>query len=102
MSAHALARRADTDRATFPIVQISLDLTSLDDALDTAAIAVDAGVDWLEAGTPLLKLNPVDGEVVTVGIVQVTLQPRLCRESRTIICGVQGALLPSDQVAVQG
>ena len=42
------------DRLTFPIVQISLDVTSLDEALDTAAIAVDAGVDWLEAGTPLL------------------------------------------------
>jgi len=42
------------DQLTFPIVQISLDLTSLDEALETAAIAVDAGVDWLEAGTPLL------------------------------------------------
>src|SRR5918995_3292156 len=42
------------DRLTYPIVQISLDLTSLDEALETAAIAVDAGVDWLEAGTPLL------------------------------------------------
>src|SRR6187455_1599010 len=42
------------DRLTFPVVQISLDLTSLDEALETAAIAVDAGVDWLEAGTPLL------------------------------------------------
>jgi len=30
------------NRLTFPIVQISLDLTSLDEALDTAAIAVDA------------------------------------------------------------
>jgi len=39
---------------TFPIVQISLDLTSIDEALETASIAVDAGVDWLEAGTPLL------------------------------------------------
>jgi 3-hexulose-6-phosphate synthase len=37
-----------------PIVQLSLDLTSIDEALDTAAVAVDAGVDWLEAGTPLL------------------------------------------------
>jgi 3-hexulose-6-phosphate synthase/6-phospho-3-hexuloisomerase len=37
-----------------PIVQISLDLTDLQEALDTARIAVDAGVDWLEAGTPLL------------------------------------------------
>jgi 3-hexulose-6-phosphate synthase len=39
---------------TSPIVQISLDLTSLDEAIETARIAVDAGVDWLEAGTPLL------------------------------------------------
>lgn len=37
-----------------PIVQLSLDLTSLDEALDTAAIGVEAGVDWLEAGTPLI------------------------------------------------
>jgi 3-hexulose-6-phosphate synthase/6-phospho-3-hexuloisomerase len=37
-----------------PIVQISLDLIDIDDALDTALIAVEAGVDWLEAGTPLL------------------------------------------------
>jgi 3-hexulose-6-phosphate synthase len=43
-----------TDPLTFPIVQISLDLTSIDEALDTAALAVEAGVDWLEAGTPLL------------------------------------------------
>lgn len=39
---------------TTPIVQISLDLTSLAEAVETAAIAVEAGVDWLEAGTPLL------------------------------------------------
>jgi 3-hexulose-6-phosphate synthase len=37
-----------------PIVQISLDLTSLEEAVDTARIAVEAGVDWLEAGTPLI------------------------------------------------
>ena len=42
------------DSLTFPVVQISLDLTNMDEALDTAAIAVEAGVDWLEAGTPLL------------------------------------------------
>ena len=38
----------------FPIVQLSLDLTSLDEAVETAGIAAAAGVDWLEAGTPLL------------------------------------------------
>jgi len=37
-----------------PIVQISLDLTDLDEAMDTAALAIRAGVDWLEVGTPLV------------------------------------------------
>src|SRR5205809_486905 len=46
--------RVDLDTLTYPIVQLSLDLTSLDEALETAAVGVAAGVDWLEAGTPLL------------------------------------------------
>lgn len=37
-----------------PIVQISLDLTTIDEALEMAKVAVEAGVDWIEAGTPLL------------------------------------------------
>jgi 3-hexulose-6-phosphate synthase len=37
-----------------PKVQISLDLTHLEDALATAELALKAGVDWLEAGTPLI------------------------------------------------
>ena len=37
-----------------PKVQISLDLTSIRKAIETAHIAVRAGVDWLEAGTPLV------------------------------------------------
>jgi 3-hexulose-6-phosphate synthase len=44
-----------------PIVQISLDLTDLDEAVDTARIAVEAGVDWLEAGTPLLLAEGLRG-----------------------------------------
>jgi 3-hexulose-6-phosphate synthase len=50
--------------ADYPIVQISLDLTSLEEALETAEIAVAAGVDWLEAGTPLILaegLRAVEG-----------------------------------------
>jgi 3-hexulose-6-phosphate synthase len=35
-------------------VQISLDLHSIEDALLVAQIAAEAGVDWLEAGTPLM------------------------------------------------
>jgi 3-hexulose-6-phosphate synthase len=37
-----------------PLVQVSLDLTSNDEALRTAAIAVAAGADWIEVGTPLV------------------------------------------------
>jgi|SRR5450759_615524 3-hexulose-6-phosphate synthase len=38
---------------THGIVQVSLDLKNLDDALRMAAIAMEAGTDWLEIGTPL-------------------------------------------------
>ncbi len=36
------------------VIQLSLDLTNIEEAIDTAAVGVEAGVDWLEAGTPLL------------------------------------------------
>lgn len=36
------------------IVQVSLDLMTIDDALPVAETAARAGVDWLEAGTPLI------------------------------------------------
>ncbi len=44
-----------------PIVQISLDLTNIDEALETAAMAMRAGVDWLEAGTPLILAEGLHG-----------------------------------------
>ncbi len=44
-----------------PIVQISLDLTDIKEAIETARIAVEAGVDWLEAGTPLLLAEGLHG-----------------------------------------
>lgn len=44
-----------------PIVQISLDLTNIEEALETAAMAIRAGVDWLEAGTPLLLAEGLHG-----------------------------------------
>jgi 3-hexulose-6-phosphate synthase/6-phospho-3-hexuloisomerase len=44
-----------------PIVQISLDLTDIDEALATAALAMRAGVDWLEAGTPLILAEGLHG-----------------------------------------
>ena len=44
-----------------PIVQISLDLTNIDEALETAQMALRAGVDWLEAGTPLILAEGLHG-----------------------------------------
>lgn len=44
-----------------PIVQISLDLIDIDEALQTAEMALRAGVDWLEAGTPLLLAEGLHG-----------------------------------------
>jgi 3-hexulose-6-phosphate synthase len=44
-----------------PIVQISLDLIDIKEALGTARIAVEAGVDWLEAGTPFILAEGLHG-----------------------------------------
>jgi 3-hexulose-6-phosphate synthase/6-phospho-3-hexuloisomerase len=46
--------RIDLDHLQFPVVQVSLDLTSIGEALAAAVVAVEAGVGWLEAGTPRL------------------------------------------------
>jgi 3-hexulose-6-phosphate synthase/6-phospho-3-hexuloisomerase len=43
------------------IVQISLDLVSIPEALETAELAMRAGVDWLEAGTPLIIAEGMHG-----------------------------------------
>lgn len=44
-----------------PIVQISLDLITIDEALSTAEMAIRAGVDYLEAGTPLIIAEGMNG-----------------------------------------
>ncbi len=44
-----------------PIVQISLDLTNITEAIETAHMAIRAGVDWLEAGTPLILAEGLHG-----------------------------------------
>src|SRR5512136_797055 len=38
-----------------PVLQVALDFTLADRALKIAADAVKGGVDWIEAGTPLIK-----------------------------------------------
>jgi 3-hexulose-6-phosphate synthase len=37
-----------------PIVQVSIDLKTIEEAIPVAEVAVRAGVDWLEVGTPLI------------------------------------------------
>ena len=44
-----------------PTIQISLDLTNIDEALAMARVAVRAGVDWLEAGTPFILAEGLHG-----------------------------------------
>jgi len=44
-----------------PVVQLSLDLTDLQEAIQTAEMAIRAGVDWLEAGTPLIIAEGMRG-----------------------------------------
>lgn len=43
------------------IVQISLDLVDVGEALRTAEVAIEAGVDWLEVGTPLIISDGMNG-----------------------------------------
>lgn len=44
-----------------PIVQVSLDLTDIHEAMEMAHTAMHAGVDWLEAGTPFILAEGLHG-----------------------------------------
>jgi 3-hexulose-6-phosphate synthase/6-phospho-3-hexuloisomerase len=44
-----------------PIIQVSIDVTTLEEAMQLARGAVRAGVDWLEAGTPLILAEGLRG-----------------------------------------
>ena len=44
-----------------PIAQISLDLTNIPEAVETARMALRGCVDWLEAGTPLIIAEGMNG-----------------------------------------
>jgi 3-hexulose-6-phosphate synthase/6-phospho-3-hexuloisomerase len=49
-----------------PVVQIALDFATIEEAMAMAKIGVEAGVDWLEVGTPLIVsqgLSPI-GQLV--------------------------------------
>ena len=53
--------RIDCKPTMKTIVQILLDLITIDEALSTAEMAMRAGVDWLEAGTPLILAEGMHG-----------------------------------------
>ena len=45
-----------------PVIQIALDYPTIDEAIAMAQLGVEAGVDWLEVGTPLITcqgINPI-------------------------------------------
>lgn len=44
-----------------PLIQVSLDVTRTKEALELAEAAIRAGVDWLEAGTPLILAEGLHG-----------------------------------------
>lgn len=44
-----------------PLIQVSIDVTTLEEAMALARGAVRAGVDWLEAGTPLILAEGLRG-----------------------------------------
>src|SRR3954452_8268601 len=54
-------RRLERAGPMKPIVQISLDVVTIDEALSTAEMALRAGVDWLGAGTPLIIAEGMNG-----------------------------------------
>src|SRR5438034_185320 len=68
------------DSLTFPIVQISLDVTSIDECLETAAVAVDAGVDFIvhhigyDERRMVQGLSPMDELDAVVRAVSVPVQ----------------------------
>lgn len=49
-----MIRGLTRESLTAPLVQVSLDLTNIAEALQTATVAVEAGADWIEVGTPLI------------------------------------------------
>lgn len=43
-----------------PVIQLAIDLFTIDEALRLAEVGAEAGVDWLEAGTPLIVRRGAD------------------------------------------
>ncbi len=44
-----------------PVVQVAIDVTSMEEAMSLAKSAIRAGADWLEAGTPFIQVEGMRG-----------------------------------------
>ena len=73
---------------TRPLVQLSLDLTNNAEALATAAIGVEAGVDWIEVGTPLVLAEGLHDWGMLPVSVDEALSEGGQHHRRYIVCGV--------------
>jgi 3-hexulose-6-phosphate synthase len=45
---------------TAPVIQIALDFATVEEAISVGGIGIEAGVDWLEVGTPLIVSQGVN------------------------------------------
>src|SRR4051812_16961486 len=45
---------------TPPVIQIALDFPTIEEAISVGGIGIQAGVDWLEVGTPLIVSQGVN------------------------------------------
>jgi 3-hexulose-6-phosphate synthase/6-phospho-3-hexuloisomerase len=77
-----------------PVVQLAIDLTTIDDALKLAEIGVKAGVDWLEAGTPLIVRRGADA----IGAIARSFPEHpVLADYKTMDSGGKNVLLTAEQ-----
>jgi 3-hexulose-6-phosphate synthase/6-phospho-3-hexuloisomerase len=79
-----------------PLIQLALDFASIDEALQAAALGVRAGVDILEAGTPLI----VSEGVRAIGVLARAFpQMLILADYKTMDSGFKNVLLTKEQGA---
>jgi len=77
-----------------PVIQLAIDLTTIDEALKLAGIGVKAGVDWLEAGTPLIFRRGADA----IGaIARAFPEHPVLADYKTMDSGGKNVLLTAEQ-----
>ena len=77
-----------------PIIQIALDYPTIDEALAMAKIGVEAGVDWLEAGTPLIVAQ---GIAAIGALAEAFPEYTVLADYKTMDSGFKNVLLTDQQ-----